>query len=163
VAGQPAGAQPRRPAAERDHAHGADLARGFKARDGVSDGRILYVVRGDQRLLRFDARTGKRLSAVHAPAFGVLGVADGTVFLMGESGVSAVDAATGRVRWARDLHAQEHQQRHPRRHHAVGARKRPARPAVASRRADRPRHGLAHAARVRRGRRRRGPASRCGR
>jgi outer membrane protein assembly factor BamB len=79
---------------------------GFKALDGVSDGRILYIVRGDQRLLRFDARTGKRLSAVHAPAFGVLGVADGTVFLIGESGVSAVDAATGRVRWSRDLHAQ---------------------------------------------------------
>jgi hypothetical protein len=79
---------------------------GFKALDGVSDGRILYIVRGDERLLRFDARSGKRLSAVHAPAAGVLGVADGTVFLIGESGMSAVDAATGRVRWTRDLHAQ---------------------------------------------------------
>lgn len=79
---------------------------GFKALDGTSDGRILYIVRGDGRLLRFDARTGKRLSAVHAPAAGVLGVAGGTVFLMGDSGVSAVDAATGRVRWTRDLHAQ---------------------------------------------------------
>jgi outer membrane protein assembly factor BamB len=79
---------------------------GYKALDAISDGEVLYVPRGDGRLLRFDARSGKRLSAVHAPAAGVLGVAGGTVFVMGESGVSAVDATTGRVRWTRDLHAQ---------------------------------------------------------
>ncbi len=79
---------------------------GFKAVDGGSDGRILYVVRGDRRLLRFDARSGKRLSAVPANGAGLLGVSGGTVFLVGDSGMSAVDAATGRTRWTRDLGAQ---------------------------------------------------------
>jgi hypothetical protein len=80
---------------------------GFKAVDGGSDGRILYIVRGDRRLLRFDARSGKLLSSVPANGVGLLGVAGGTVFLVGESGMSAIDGATGRTRWTRDLHAQQ--------------------------------------------------------
>ena len=80
---------------------------GFKAIDGVSDGQVLYVMRGDGRLLRFDARTGERLSAVRAPAgVQLLGVAGGTVFVAGDSGVTAVDARTGRSRWTRDLRAE---------------------------------------------------------
>ena len=63
-------------------------------------------MRGDRRLLRFDARSGKRLSAVPANGAGLLGVSGGTVFLVGDSGLSAVDAATGRTRWTRDLGAQ---------------------------------------------------------
>jgi outer membrane protein assembly factor BamB len=80
---------------------------GFKALGAVSDGRVLYLTRSDGRLLRFDARTGKRLSAVRASFGGwLMGVADGTVFVAGDSGVTAVDAATGRPRWTRDLRAQ---------------------------------------------------------
>jgi streptogramin lyase len=80
---------------------------GFKAVGAVSDGRVLYVERGDGRLLRVDARTGKRLSAVRAPFGGwLLGVAGGTVFMAGDSGITAVDAATGRPRWTRDLRAE---------------------------------------------------------
>jgi outer membrane protein assembly factor BamB len=80
---------------------------GFKALGAVSDGRVLYVERGDGRLLRVDARTGKRLSAVRAPFGGwLLGVAGGTVFMAGDSGITAVDAATGRPRWTRDLRAE---------------------------------------------------------
>ena len=81
----------------------------------VSDGRILYLARRDGRLLRIDARTGKVLSAVRAPELAqgrpidavgtLLGVADGTVFMIGKTGVLAVDAATGRARWSRDLRA----------------------------------------------------------
>jgi hypothetical protein len=80
---------------------------GFKNLGATSDGRILYVARGDGRLLRIDPRTGKSLSAVRAPVGWLLGVADGTVFVAGNSGVSAVDAATGRTRWSRDLSANE--------------------------------------------------------
>jgi ligand-binding sensor domain-containing protein len=80
---------------------------GFKNLGATSDGRILYVARGDGRLLRIDPRTGKSLSAVRAPVGWLLGVADGTVFVAGKSGVSAVDAATGRTRWSRDLSANE--------------------------------------------------------
>ncbi len=80
---------------------------GFKALGAVSDGRVLYLTRGDGRLLRVDARTGKRLSAVRASFGGwLMGVAGGTVFVAGDSGVTAVDAATGRPRWTRDLRAQ---------------------------------------------------------
>jgi outer membrane protein assembly factor BamB len=80
---------------------------GFKALGAVSDGRVLYLTRGDGRLLRFDARTGKRLSAVRASFGGwLMGVAGGTVFVAGDSGLTAVDAATGRPRWTRDLRAQ---------------------------------------------------------
>jgi hypothetical protein len=80
---------------------------GFNAFGAVSDGRVLYVTRGDGRLLRFDARTGKRLSAVRASFGGwLMGVAGGTVFVAGDSGVTAVDAATGRPHWTRDLRAQ---------------------------------------------------------
>jgi virginiamycin B lyase len=80
---------------------------GYKALGAVSDGRVLYLTRGDGRLLRYDARTGKRLSAVRASFGGwLMGVAGGTVFVAGDSGVTAVDAATGRSRWTRDLRAQ---------------------------------------------------------
>jgi PQQ-like domain len=72
---------------------------------GVSDGRILYIGRGDGRLLRIDAGSGRRLSAARAPFGQYLGVAAGIVFIGTDSGVSAVDAATGRVRWTRDLRA----------------------------------------------------------
>jgi outer membrane protein assembly factor BamB len=80
---------------------------GFKNVGGVSDGQILYLSRGDGRLLRIDPRTGKTLTAVRAPVGVLMGVADGTVFVAGESGVSAVDAATGRTRWTRDLRAND--------------------------------------------------------
>jgi hypothetical protein len=80
---------------------------GFKALGAVSDGRVLYLTRGDGRLLRVDARSGKVLSAVRAPFGGwLLGVAGGTVFVAGDSGVTAVDAASGRRRWTRDLRAE---------------------------------------------------------
>jgi hypothetical protein len=79
---------------------------GFKGIGFASDGRILYVARGDGRLLRFDARTGRRLSAVRAPVGPIAAVAEGTVFVAGESGVSAVEATTGRARWTRELRAQ---------------------------------------------------------
>ena len=72
---------------------------------GVSDGRILYIGRADGRLLRFDAGSGRRLSAARAPFGQYLGVAGGVVFIGTDSGVSAVDAATGRMRWTRDLRA----------------------------------------------------------
>jgi len=36
-----------------------------------------------------------------------LGVAGGVLFIGTDSGVSAVDAATGRVRWTRDLRAMQ--------------------------------------------------------
>jgi virginiamycin B lyase len=79
---------------------------GFRAVGAVSDGRIIYVTRADGRLLRVDARTGKRLSAVRSPAVGaLLGVAGGTVFVGGEKAVAAIDAASGRTRWTRDLRA----------------------------------------------------------
>ena len=95
---------------------------GFKALDGVSDGRILYVVRGDQRLLRFDARTGKRLSAVRAPVgrrprrrrrHGVPHRRVGRVGGRRRHRPRALDARPPRA---------ADQQRHPRRHDAVGAR-----------------------------------------
>jgi outer membrane protein assembly factor BamB len=80
---------------------------GFKALGAVSDGRVLYLTRSDGRLLRVDARSGKVLSAVRAPFGGwLLGVAGGAVFVAGDSGVTAVDAATGRPRWTRDLRAE---------------------------------------------------------
>jgi virginiamycin B lyase len=73
--------------------------------EAVSDGRILYVARGDGRLLRIDAGSGRRISATRAPFGPFLGVAGGVVFIGTDSGVSAVDATTGRVRWTRDLRA----------------------------------------------------------
>ena len=80
---------------------------GYKNLGAVSDGQILYLARADGRLLRVDARTGKGISSVRAAAVGpLIGVADGTVFVAGDTGVVAVDAATGRARWRRDLHAE---------------------------------------------------------
>jgi virginiamycin B lyase len=79
---------------------------GYKAIGAVSDGRVLYLARGDGRLLRVDARTGKTISAVRSAAVGwLIGVANGTVFVTGDSGIVAVDAATGRARWRTDLNA----------------------------------------------------------
>jgi sugar lactone lactonase YvrE len=80
---------------------------GYKALDAISDGRVLYVARGDRRLLRIDARSGKGISTVRAPVGRLLGVAGGTVFVGGESGLAAVDAATGRTRWTRDIGAND--------------------------------------------------------
>jgi outer membrane protein assembly factor BamB len=80
---------------------------GYKNLGAASDGRILYLTRADGRLLRVDARTGKRVSAVRAAAVGpLIGVADGTVLVASDTGVAAVDAATGQARWSRDLHAE---------------------------------------------------------
>lgn len=76
---------------------------GFKAIGAASDGRILHVARGDGRLLRVDPRTGTTLSSVRGPVGRLLGAAGGTVFVAGEKGVVAVDAASGRTRWARDV------------------------------------------------------------
>jgi outer membrane protein assembly factor BamB len=80
---------------------------GFQNVGANTDGRTLYVMRGDGRLLGFDARTGKRLSSVHAAITGFPGaVADGSVILEGDSGVIAIDPRTGRATWSRDLGAQ---------------------------------------------------------
>jgi outer membrane protein assembly factor BamB len=78
---------------------------GFMNVEALSDGQILYVARSDGRLLRIDAGSGRRLSSIRAPFGRFLGVAAGVVFIGTDSGVSAVDAATGRVRWTRDLRA----------------------------------------------------------
>jgi hypothetical protein len=71
-----------------------------------SDGRTLYLLRGDDTLLAIDARTGKRLPDVHVATSGPLVAGtNGTVIVAGKTGIVALDTASGRVRWSRDLGA----------------------------------------------------------
>jgi outer membrane protein assembly factor BamB len=71
-----------------------------------TDGRTLYLMRGDDTLLAIDARTAKRLPNVRVATSGpIVAATNGTVIVAGETGMVALDTASGRVRWSRDLGA----------------------------------------------------------
>jgi outer membrane protein assembly factor BamB len=79
----------------------------FQARGFVSDGKLLYVLRGDRVLLVLDAATGATVSTTRLRLDGfLLGAADGAVLLETESGIVAVDSRSGRRLWREDIGAE---------------------------------------------------------
>jgi outer membrane protein assembly factor BamB len=77
---------------------------GFFAFTAVSDGETLFVGRTDGGLLRFDARTGARVDGARPEVAAELFAArDGALFGATDTGVGAMDAATGRTLWGREL------------------------------------------------------------
>jgi outer membrane protein assembly factor BamB len=82
--------------------HGA-----FQAVGANTDGRTIYVLRADGSLLRLDGRTGKRLAPIRADAAGPIdAVGDGRLYVALDDAEVALDAATGRQVWRRELGAQ---------------------------------------------------------
>jgi hypothetical protein len=76
----------------------------FQANTVASDGRSLYVGRGDGRVLTFDGRTGARVDSVPSTLQGFLfGARDGVVFAGTADGVAAFEAGSGRTLWTRGL------------------------------------------------------------
>ena len=80
---------------------------GFLASGFASDAAHLYVQRADGVVLALDAATGARVATLRPRVAGeVLAAAGGTLYFATEAGgVAAVDGATGRTRWQRDLKA----------------------------------------------------------
>jgi outer membrane protein assembly factor BamB len=77
---------------------------GFFANGYATDGRNLYMTRADGTLLVFDAHTGARRPSPAVPVDGsVIGVSRGTVFLVTDKALSALDVRTGRTRWTTQL------------------------------------------------------------
>ena len=80
---------------------------GFQSIGVTTDGRSLYVMRADGRLLRYDARTGRRLASVRPAILGFPAAASGgSIMVDGDRGVGALDARSGRLLWTRDLGAE---------------------------------------------------------
>jgi PQQ-like domain len=75
-------------------------SRGFVA-DGASDGRSMWLVTQDGRLVRVDARTGARLSSAHTELDQPTNVAADAagVFVVGAHGVARLDPGSGRQVW----------------------------------------------------------------
>jgi streptogramin lyase len=63
----------------------------------------LWAITADQRLLRFDPRTGERLSAAREPARGQLRFAGETLVTSTPGGLAGIDPYAGRVVWRRQL------------------------------------------------------------
>jgi outer membrane protein assembly factor BamB len=79
----------------------------FQAYTAVSDGRSLYVGRGDGWVLTFDGRTGARVDSAPTTLEGFLfGARDGVVFAGTADGVAAFEAGSGRALWSRGLGVQ---------------------------------------------------------
>ncbi len=72
-----------------------------------ADDRAIYVQRRDGMLLTLDGRTGRRLALVKPAVDGQMGppLVDGAVTVASGTGLAAVDARTGRLRWRTNLGA----------------------------------------------------------
>jgi streptogramin lyase len=85
------------------------IPRGWGPADLALRGPDLWVITGDDRLLRFDARTGSKLSEVRVgfppddpaadPEPGRLGFAGSRLVATARGGLAGIDPATGRVIW----------------------------------------------------------------
>jgi len=84
------------------------LARaGFQATSYTFDARAIYVGRPDGVLLTFDTRTGERVARVRPTVDGFLvGTLDDRVIVATADGLAAIEKASGRVVWRRDIGAQ---------------------------------------------------------
>lgn len=80
----------------------------FQVRGFVSDGKLLYVLRGDDVLLVLDAATGGRVSTMRLESGGFpIGAADGAVLLDTADGVVAADVPSGRTLWRQEIGAEQ--------------------------------------------------------
>jgi outer membrane protein assembly factor BamB len=81
---------------------------GLAALSLASDGRTMYLLQRDRRLVGLDARTGKQLSVSHPDVEGVwLTSAGDTVAFATQTAVTAVDGPSGRPLWRRNLGARK--------------------------------------------------------
>lgn len=79
---------------------------GFLATGFAFDANAIYVQRSDGVITSFDAATGARLGAIRIdPSSHLAAAASGRLLLATTTGVVAIDPATGRREWARELGA----------------------------------------------------------